>query len=244
MQVFIMRHGDAASMPPVIPFVLWPLMVVTNLAWWRTGWKVKSGNRTRSGEPVPASRANTGRSRGLSEPAFQCRSSAGLTPCGDVGLVSAYLQALTNEGVASVLVISHLPLVGYLVAELCPGETPPMFTTSAIASVTLDESGNGTFNWQMSPCNLKMAKAIWWVPNYAQWGRFIGHNCSSGSGYLSTSLLSKTLPSINKTPLTFIRKVFFCAYLDFAQSYMLKWIMSVWHSLSFINTDNGENRVE
>ena len=83
-----------------------------------------------------------------------------LTPCGDVGLVSAYLQALANEGVATALVISHLPLVGYLVSELCPGETPPMFTTSAIASVTLDESGKGVFNWQMSPCNLKMAKAI------------------------------------------------------------------------------------
>ncbi len=83
-----------------------------------------------------------------------------LTPCGDVGLVSAYLQALANEGTSSVLVISHLPLVGYLVSELCPGETPPMFTTSAIASVTLDESGKGVFNWQMSPCNLKMAKAI------------------------------------------------------------------------------------
>jgi phosphohistidine phosphatase len=82
-----------------------------------------------------------------------------LTPCGDVGLVSAYLQALANEGIATALVISHLPLVGYLVSELCPGETPPMFTTSAIASVTLDESGKG-FNWQMSPCNLKMAKAI------------------------------------------------------------------------------------
>ena len=78
----------------------------------------------------------------------------------DVGLVSAYLQALANEGIATALVISHLPLVGYLVSELCPGETPPMFTTSAIASVTLDESGKGTFNWQMSPCNLKMAKAI------------------------------------------------------------------------------------
>ena len=83
-----------------------------------------------------------------------------LTPCGDVGLVSAYLQALANEGIATALVISHLPLVGYLVSELCPGETPPMFTTSAIASVTLDESGKGQFNWQMSPCNLKMAKAI------------------------------------------------------------------------------------
>lgn len=83
-----------------------------------------------------------------------------LTPCGDVGLVSAYLQALTNEGVALVLVIFYLLLVGYLVAELCLGETLLMFTTLAIASVTLDESGNGTFNWQMSPCNLKMAKAI------------------------------------------------------------------------------------
>ncbi len=36
-----------------------------------------------------------------------------LTPCGDVGLVSAYLRALANEEIGSVLVISHLPLVGY-----------------------------------------------------------------------------------------------------------------------------------
>ena len=42
----------------------------------------------------------------------------------------------------------------------CAGETPPMFTTSAIANVTLDETGKGVFNWQMSPCNLRMAKAI------------------------------------------------------------------------------------
>jgi phosphohistidine phosphatase len=83
-----------------------------------------------------------------------------LTPCGDVGLVSAYLQALANEGVASALVVSHLPLVGYLVSELCPSEAPPMFSTSAIANVTLDADGHGQFNWQMSPCHLKMAKAI------------------------------------------------------------------------------------
>ena len=83
-----------------------------------------------------------------------------LTPCGDVGMVSAYLQALANEGVATALVVSHLPLVGYLVSELCPGETPPMFTTSAIACVTLDADGKGEFLWQKSPCNLKMANAI------------------------------------------------------------------------------------
>ncbi len=78
-----------------------------------------------------------------------------LTPCGDVGMVSAYLQALANEGVATALVVSHLPLVGYLVSELCPGETPPMFTTSAIACVMLDADGKGEFLWQKSPCDLK-----------------------------------------------------------------------------------------
>lgn len=41
-----------------------------------------------------------------------------------VGMVSAYLQALANEGVATALVVSHLPLVGYLVSELCPGNAP------------------------------------------------------------------------------------------------------------------------
>jgi phosphohistidine phosphatase len=46
------------------------------------------------------------------------------------------------------------------VSELCPSEAPPMFSTSAIANITLDADGHGQFNWQMSPCHLKMAKAI------------------------------------------------------------------------------------
>jgi phosphohistidine phosphatase len=81
-----------------------------------------------------------------------------LTPCGDVGLVSAYLQALATKVLRAGDFSSAVG--GYLVSELCPGETPPMFTTSAIASVTLDESGKGVYNWQMSPCNLRMPKAI------------------------------------------------------------------------------------
>ncbi|MEH2921054.1 phosphohistidine phosphatase SixA [Samsonia erythrinae] len=78
-----------------------------------------------------------------------------LTPGGDARLVSDYLQTLAREGVGAVLVVSHLPLVGYLVAELCRGETAPMFATSAIASVTLHaESGNGVLSWQVSPAQL------------------------------------------------------------------------------------------
>ncbi|CAI2148292.1 Phosphohistidine phosphatase sixA [Serratia fonticola] len=81
-----------------------------------------------------------------------------LTPGGDAGLVSCYLQALAKEGIGAVLVVSHLPLVGYLVAELCPGECPPMFATSAIANVDLSEDGSvGKFEWQVSPSQV-MAK--------------------------------------------------------------------------------------
>lgn len=76
-----------------------------------------------------------------------------LTPGGDPQRVADYLQMLAIEGVSSVLVVSHLPLVGYLVSALCPQESPPMFSTSAIANVTLDpQSGTGILNWQKSPC--------------------------------------------------------------------------------------------
>jgi phosphohistidine phosphatase len=82
-----------------------------------------------------------------------------LTPGGDVEMVGCYLQALANEGLVSVLVISHLPLVGYLVADLCPQEQAPMFATSAVACVELDAAagngqGNGRLIWQVSPAQL------------------------------------------------------------------------------------------
>lgn len=81
-----------------------------------------------------------------------------LTPGGNAEQVGSYLQALAMQGVSSVLIVSHLPLVGYLVAELCPGECPPMFATSAIANVDLPTDGSyGKFEWQVSPSQV-MAK--------------------------------------------------------------------------------------
>lgn len=81
-----------------------------------------------------------------------------LAPDGDEGLVYNYLQTLAKESCTTVLLISHLPLVGYLVAELCPGESSPMFATSAVACVELDtQTGDGKLLWQISPSQL-MAK--------------------------------------------------------------------------------------
>lgn len=80
-----------------------------------------------------------------------------LTPGGDAQLVAGYLRALAKEGAGTALVVSHLPMVGYLVASLCPGETAPMFATSAIASVTVEaHAGNGVLDWLVSPAQLTL----------------------------------------------------------------------------------------
>ncbi|OTA20453.1 phosphohistidine phosphatase [Xenorhabdus beddingii] len=78
-----------------------------------------------------------------------------LTPSGDVALVASYLHVLSTQGHKSVLVVSHLPLVGYLVSDLCPGQPPPMFATSGIACVKWDyQAAKGSLLWQTSPAQL------------------------------------------------------------------------------------------
>ena len=161
MQVFIMRHGDAAleaASDSVRPLTVSGCDESRLMATWLKGQKVDVERVLVS--PFLRAEQTLDIVRECLNLPKEVDVLPELTPCGDVGLVSAYLQTLANEGVASALVVSHLPLVGYLVAELCPGETPPMFTTSAIANVTLEADGCGVFNWQMSPCNLRMAKAI------------------------------------------------------------------------------------
>ncbi|SFU52952.1 phosphohistidine phosphatase SixA [Xenorhabdus koppenhoeferi] len=80
---------------------------------------------------------------------------AELIPSGDVALVASYLQVLATQGRKAVLIVSHLPLVGYLVAELCPGQTPPMFATSSIACVEWEQqTEKGRLLWQISPAQL------------------------------------------------------------------------------------------
>lgn len=161
MQVFIMRHGDAAleaASDAVRPLTQTGCDESQSMANWlqhQTGAieRVLVSPYLRAGQTLDVVR------EAITLPK-QVDVLAELTPGGNTQLVADYLQALVTEGVKSVLVISHLPLVGYLVSELCPEEAPPMFCTSAIACITLETEGSGEFNWQMSPCNLKMARAI------------------------------------------------------------------------------------
>lgn len=72
-----------------------------------------------------------------------------LTPNGDEHNVVSYLHALAEvEQVDSVLIVSHLPLVGELVSLLCPRKTPPLFYTSTVVCINYDALNQlGELNW-------------------------------------------------------------------------------------------------
>lgn len=76
-----------------------------------------------------------------------------ITPYGDAVRVASYLEALSGE-VESLLVVSHLPLVGYLVHALCPGHEAPLFATSGLACIEFDE-GRGVLRWLEGPHTIK-----------------------------------------------------------------------------------------
>ena len=61
----------------------------------------------------------------------------GITPYGDSGLVGSYVALLEKEGHRNILLISHLPLVGDIVKELC-GRNPASFYPGAIVDIHWD----------------------------------------------------------------------------------------------------------
>ncbi|EXU74753.1 MULTISPECIES: phosphohistidine phosphatase SixA [Erwinia] len=160
MQVFIMRHGDAAleaASDSVRPLTHCGSDESRQMANWLNGQKVDI-ERVLVSPYLRAEQTLVAVREALPLPEGQDILPE-LTPGGDPALVACYLQALAKEGVKSALVISHLPLVGYLVSELCPQEAPPMFATSAIACVDYDDgNATGSLAWQVSPS--KLAKAM------------------------------------------------------------------------------------
>lgn len=74
-----------------------------------------------------------------------------LTPSGSATQIVDSLAILPLTGVNSVLIVSHLPLVGYLVNELCPEVQPIMFSTADVACVSLSSDGKGVLEWVHHP---------------------------------------------------------------------------------------------
>lgn len=69
-----------------------------------------------------------------------------LVPGGNPEYIANLLSTFPSQGIEQVIIVSHLPLVGYLVNELCPDISPPMFPTASIACIELT-STIGKLEW-------------------------------------------------------------------------------------------------
>ncbi|AOV96363.1 phosphohistidine phosphatase SixA [Edwardsiella hoshinae] len=154
MQVFIMRHGEAAleaASDAQRPLTLAGHDESVRMAAWLAR-SVEQIDRVLVSPYLRAQQTLAAVREVLPLPA-EVEVLNELVPGGDADVTASYLEALAAQTSQRVLIISHLPLVGYLVSSLCPQEAPPMFSTSAIAAVSLAEDG-GVFEWQVSPAQL------------------------------------------------------------------------------------------
>ncbi|WP_272572489.1 phosphohistidine phosphatase SixA [Providencia sp. PROV258] len=160
MQVYIMRHGDAAiqaASDAARPLTQKGKDESVLMAQWLQNQGVKIDCVLVS----PYLRAEQTRevvSQHLNIPSkFEVLEQ--LTPGGNAVFVADNIRDLAVIGANAILVVSHLPLVGYLVSELCPHKEPPMFTTSTIACIEIDVAHQKSHvEWMLSPSQLLFAK--------------------------------------------------------------------------------------
>lgn len=160
MQVYIMRHGDAAIHAPSDaerPLTQKGKDDSVLMAQWLQNQGIKIDSVLVS----PYLRAEQTRqvvSQHLDLPA-KSEVLGQLTPGGNAAFVADHIRDIAVLGANAILVVSHLPLVGYLVSELCPHKEPPMFTTSTVACVEIDVAHQKSqFEWMLSPSQLLFAK--------------------------------------------------------------------------------------
>ncbi len=75
----------------------------------------------------------------LQLPTAACAVLNDLTPHGDPAQLCAYLQAAVTSSNGALLIVSHMPLVSFLVEQLDPRHLAPMFPTAAIAHIQIDD---------------------------------------------------------------------------------------------------------
>lgn len=151
MKVYIMRHGEAGysassdSSRPLTPFGEKQCLSVAN-------WFDEQQISFDVGLVSPYLRAQQTYAIIANVVAIkQTENNQLLTPSGCASHITDHLTMLMLSGIKSVLIVSHLPLVGYLVNELCPHIAPPMFSTADVACVSLSADNEGELEWLHHP---------------------------------------------------------------------------------------------
>jgi len=149
MKLYIMRHGDAVAATSGQPDAQRMLStvgeqeVLTNARWLveQTAGQpldlvITSPYRRAQATTTVVSSVVTNK---------HVETTADITPDGAPDLVVSYLQALVQtQGIdpetGRMLLVSHMPFVSYLVAELDARIQPPIFPTGSIAEIDFDVS--------------------------------------------------------------------------------------------------------
>ena len=140
MQLFIMRHGEAimsAPSDPQRPLSEQGKVEANLMGKWLHGLDVNIEQVLVS----PYLRAQQTSKYLLSQ--LECQPTVRtidfITPSGNAAQVHDYLDALfTTEHYQNLLMVTHMPLVSYLVAELTFDQQSPIFQKAAISQINYD----------------------------------------------------------------------------------------------------------
>ncbi|WP_107853083.1 phosphohistidine phosphatase SixA [Oceanimonas marisflavi] len=156
MNIFIMRHGQASSQESddaSRPLTEQGSEEVCQMAQWLSQ-QVTSFDRVMVSPYVRSQQTWQQMSRFI--PATMVEYHDELIPSADADTTASLILAYGElEQSVNLLVISHMPLVGFLVESLCPGTMAPIFVTSGVAKITLEKGHGGLFNWLEGPHSIR-----------------------------------------------------------------------------------------
>jgi len=140
MQIFIMRHGQANPMSnsdSARELTKQGFLESSNMA----NWLKEHASNVEQVLVSPYIRAQQTAQTVLADSGFSAEITTldFITPSGDARQVHDYIDGIIDKNtVKQLLIISHMPLVSYLVAELTFNQESPIFQTAAIAQIDYD----------------------------------------------------------------------------------------------------------
>jgi len=154
MNLYIMRHGQAqldATSDHLRALTQIGVDETTEIGTWFNAHDFLLSHVIVS----PYVRAQQTSQRFLAQQSQQCtiETSDGFTPNANAKLAHDFIDASINlKPMTGLLIVAHMPLVSYLIAELTGGAASPLFETAAIAVVDYNTSAmRGTLTTLMSP---------------------------------------------------------------------------------------------
>ena len=155
MKIYIMRHGQAgmnAKTDEQRPLTEQGIEESIHMAQWLAPQLAGSLDLVIHSNYLRARQTWQVIAPELPEPS-EVEESGEVTPYGDPALIASYLAALATQH-ESILMVSHLPLVGYLVQSLYPAAGAPMFATSGMACIEWQD-GKGVLLWLEGPHTIR-----------------------------------------------------------------------------------------